>query len=53
MPTNVEGRPSNGTNLFVEMLLYFEQDNLHWAWDYKDNRNNGENLDDLVLFNID
>jgi type II secretory pathway pseudopilin PulG len=40
MSTVVEGRPTDGTNLFVEMLLYFEQDNLHRRWDYKDNRNN-------------
>jgi prepilin-type processing-associated H-X9-DG protein len=38
--TDVEGRPTRGTNLFVEMLLYFEQDNLHRRWDYEDNRNN-------------
>jgi prepilin-type processing-associated H-X9-DG protein len=37
---DVSGRPADGTNLFVEMLLYFEQDELHRRWDYKDNRNN-------------
>jgi prepilin-type N-terminal cleavage/methylation domain-containing protein/prepilin-type processing-associated H-X9-DG protein len=37
---DVSGRPTDGTNLFVELLLYFEQDNLHRRWDYKDNRNN-------------
>jgi hypothetical protein len=40
MSTDVEGRPADGTNVFVEMLLYFEQNNLHRRWDYKDNRNN-------------
>jgi prepilin-type processing-associated H-X9-DG protein len=40
MSTDVEGRPTDGANLFVEMLLYFEQDNLHRRWDYKVNRNN-------------
>jgi len=37
---DVSGRPTDGTNLFVELLLYFEQANLHRRWDYKDNRNN-------------
>jgi prepilin-type processing-associated H-X9-DG protein len=36
----VEGAPTDGVNLWVELLLYFEQDNLHRWWDYKDNRNN-------------
>ena len=33
-------RPTEGTNLWVELLPYFEQDNLHDNWDYDDNRNN-------------
>ena len=33
-------RPTGGTNLWVELLPYFEQDNLHKKWDYNDNRNN-------------
>jgi prepilin-type processing-associated H-X9-DG protein len=37
---DVDDRPTDGTNLFVELLHYFEQDNLHRSWDYKDNRNN-------------
>ncbi|MEX0612328.1 MAG: DUF1559 domain-containing protein [Pirellulales bacterium] len=37
---DVSGRPTDGTNLFVELLLYFEQDDLHRRWDYQDNRNN-------------
>jgi len=40
IPVDVSGRLADGTNLFVELLLYFEQDNLHRRWDYKDNRNN-------------
>lgn len=40
IPVDVSGRPTDGTNLFVELLLYFEQDNLHRRWDYQDNRNN-------------
>ena len=34
------GVPTDGVNLWVELLLYFEQDNLHRWWDYNDNRNN-------------
>jgi len=40
LPIEVSGRPTDGTTLWVELLLYFEQDNLHRRWDYKDNRNN-------------
>jgi prepilin-type processing-associated H-X9-DG protein len=40
IPTDVDGRPTDGTNVFVELLLYFEQDDLHRRWDYKDNSNN-------------
>jgi prepilin-type processing-associated H-X9-DG protein len=40
IPRVVDGRPTDGTNLFVELLLYFEQDNLHRRWNYQDNRNN-------------
>src|SRR5262245_19144479 len=40
IPTVVDGRPTDGTNLFIELLPYFEQDNLHRRWDYNDNRNN-------------
>jgi prepilin-type processing-associated H-X9-DG protein len=40
LPVNVGGRPTGGTNLWVELLPYFEQDNLHNKWDYYDNRNN-------------
>src|SRR5262245_22297713 len=40
LPVNVGGIPTGGTNLWVELLPYFEQDNLHNEWDYCDNRNN-------------
>src|SRR5262249_22897268 len=40
LPVDVGGRPTGGTNLFVELLPYFEQDNLYKKWDYNDNRNN-------------
>jgi prepilin-type N-terminal cleavage/methylation domain-containing protein len=36
----VGDRPTGGTNLWVELLPYFEQDNLYKKWDYFDNRNN-------------
>src|SRR5262249_43538032 len=37
---DVGGRLTGGTNLWVELLPYFEQDNLYKKWDYNDNRNN-------------
>jgi prepilin-type N-terminal cleavage/methylation domain-containing protein/prepilin-type processing-associated H-X9-DG protein len=40
LPVYVGVRPTGGTNLWVELLPYFEQDNLHNKWDYADNRNN-------------
>ena len=40
IPIEVSGGPADGTNLFVELLLYFEQNDLHMRWDYKDNRKN-------------
>jgi prepilin-type N-terminal cleavage/methylation domain-containing protein/prepilin-type processing-associated H-X9-DG protein len=40
LPIDVAGVPTDGVNLWVELLLYFEQDNLHRRWDYNDNRNN-------------
>src|SRR5262249_30435701 len=40
LPVFVGDRPTGGTNLFVELLPYFEQDNLYKNWDYPDNRNN-------------
>ena len=40
VPVLVGGVPTGGTNLWVELLPYFEQDNLHDKWDYYDNRNN-------------
>jgi prepilin-type processing-associated H-X9-DG protein len=40
LPVTVAGRPTGGTNLWVELLPYFEQDNLHRKWDFNDNGNN-------------
>ena len=40
LPNDLLTRPSNGTNLWVELLRYFEQDDLHRGWDNDDNRNN-------------
>src|SRR5262245_6702397 len=40
LPVLVGNRPTGGTNLWIELLDYFEQDNLHKKWDYYDNRKN-------------
>jgi prepilin-type N-terminal cleavage/methylation domain-containing protein/prepilin-type processing-associated H-X9-DG protein len=40
LPVEVAGRPISGTNLMIELLPYFEQNNLYKRWDYDDNRNN-------------
>jgi prepilin-type N-terminal cleavage/methylation domain-containing protein/prepilin-type processing-associated H-X9-DG protein len=40
LPVYVGDRPSGGTNVWVELLPYFEQDNLYKRWDYHDSRNN-------------
>jgi prepilin-type processing-associated H-X9-DG protein/prepilin-type N-terminal cleavage/methylation domain-containing protein len=40
LPILVSGRPTDGTNVWVELLRYFEQDDLHKRWDYSDNRDN-------------
>ncbi|MBA3484325.1 MAG: DUF1559 domain-containing protein [Pirellulales bacterium] len=40
LPIDVSGRPTGGTNVCVELLPYFEQNNLYDEWDYEDNRNN-------------
>jgi prepilin-type N-terminal cleavage/methylation domain-containing protein/prepilin-type processing-associated H-X9-DG protein len=40
VPIYVGDRPTQGTNLWVELLRYFEQDNLSKEWDYNDYRNN-------------
>src|SRR5262249_34323544 len=37
---DVGGRATGGTNLWVELLPYFEQDTLYKKWDYNDHRNN-------------
>jgi prepilin-type N-terminal cleavage/methylation domain-containing protein/prepilin-type processing-associated H-X9-DG protein len=40
LPVDVNGRPTGGTNLWVELLSYIEQNNLYDKWDFNDNRNN-------------
>jgi prepilin-type N-terminal cleavage/methylation domain-containing protein/prepilin-type processing-associated H-X9-DG protein len=40
LPVYVGDRPTGGTTLWVELLPYFEQDNLYKRWDCYDNRNN-------------
>jgi prepilin-type N-terminal cleavage/methylation domain-containing protein/prepilin-type processing-associated H-X9-DG protein len=40
LPVYVGDRPTGATNLWVELLPYFEQDNLYKKWDDYDNRNN-------------
>ena len=40
LPIDVSGRPTGGTNLWVELLPYFEEDSLFKNWDFNDNRNN-------------
>jgi prepilin-type N-terminal cleavage/methylation domain-containing protein/prepilin-type processing-associated H-X9-DG protein len=40
LPVYVGDRPTGGTNLWVELLPHFQQDNLYNKWDYCDNRNN-------------
>jgi prepilin-type N-terminal cleavage/methylation domain-containing protein/prepilin-type processing-associated H-X9-DG protein len=40
LPVDVGGVPTGGTSLWVELLPYMEQDNLHKKWDFNDNRNN-------------
>src|SRR5262249_11644921 len=40
LPVYVDGVPTGGTNLWVELLPYLDQGNLHDKWDYCDNRNN-------------
>ncbi len=40
LPVHVNGVPTGGTNLWVELLDYIGQNNLHDKWDYCDNSNN-------------
>jgi prepilin-type N-terminal cleavage/methylation domain-containing protein/prepilin-type processing-associated H-X9-DG protein len=39
-PVYLDGQPTGGTNLWVELLPYLEQDNLYKRWDYCNNSNN-------------
>jgi prepilin-type N-terminal cleavage/methylation domain-containing protein/prepilin-type processing-associated H-X9-DG protein len=55
LPVYVGDRPTMSTNLWVELLPYFEQDNLYSKWDYYDNRNNvagGENATQAQVLKI-
>jgi prepilin-type N-terminal cleavage/methylation domain-containing protein/prepilin-type processing-associated H-X9-DG protein len=40
LPVYVAGRPTMGTNLWIELLPYIEQGNLYKKWDNNDNSNN-------------
>ena len=40
LPVDVDGRPTMGSNLWVELLPYFEEHSLYRKWDFNDNRNN-------------
>jgi prepilin-type N-terminal cleavage/methylation domain-containing protein/prepilin-type processing-associated H-X9-DG protein len=40
VPVFVGDRPTGGTNLWLELLPYIEQDNLYKQWDDKDNSKN-------------
>jgi prepilin-type N-terminal cleavage/methylation domain-containing protein/prepilin-type processing-associated H-X9-DG protein len=40
LPTDVSGRPTRGTNVWVELFPYAEQGNLSTNWDSNDNRTN-------------
>jgi prepilin-type N-terminal cleavage/methylation domain-containing protein len=40
IPISVDGPPTGGTNLFVELLPYLDQVALYEKWDRIDNRNN-------------
>jgi prepilin-type N-terminal cleavage/methylation domain-containing protein len=44
LPVYVGIRPTGGTNVWVELLPYFEQDSLYKKWDQEDNRNNVRGL---------
>ena len=48
LPVVVAGTPSGGTNLWVELLPFLEQNNLYRKWDFKDNRNNVHGIMDAT-----
>jgi prepilin-type N-terminal cleavage/methylation domain-containing protein len=42
LPVDVGGLPSGGTNLWIELLSYMEQDNLYKRFDQNNNSNNNQ-----------
>jgi prepilin-type N-terminal cleavage/methylation domain-containing protein/prepilin-type processing-associated H-X9-DG protein len=46
------GNVADGTNLWIEMLPYMEESNLHAMWDYKDYRNNIGQRHDVVAAQV-
>jgi prepilin-type N-terminal cleavage/methylation domain-containing protein/prepilin-type processing-associated H-X9-DG protein len=42
LPTLVAGRPTRGTNVWIELLPYIEQNNLYRKWDNNDNSKNNQ-----------
>src|SRR5262249_53290114 len=42
LPVLVAGRPTMGTNLWIELLPHIEQDNLYKKWDNYDNSKNNQ-----------
>ncbi len=55
LSVDVGGRPTMGTNVWVELLPYFDQGNLYKRWDYNDNRNNvagGQNATQAQVLKI-
>src|SRR5262249_13410060 len=44
-PVMVDGVLTQGTNVWVELLPYFEQDNVYKMWDFNDNRKNVGGMD--------
>src|SRR5262249_55060458 len=55
LPVDVGGVPTGGTNVWVELLPYIDQNNLYKNWDHDDNRNNvagGRNATSAQVVNI-